>query len=323
MKIGLYDADGHNFPSLPLMKISAYHKARGDIVEFAVPLVHYNRVYVSRVFGDEYTKFSDFCFNADEVIYGGTGFAIKLENGKEVYSKSKDTNLPKEIEHIYPDYSLYPEFTKNTAYGFLTRGCPNNCSFCIVSKKEGRKCVKVANLSEFWRGQSHIKLLDANLLACKDKVNLLQQLIDSKVHIDFTQGLDARFITPEIAKMLNNIKLDRVHFAFDFMKNEKAIIKGLNEFRKHCDLSDDKTIVYMLTNYDTTINEDLYRINAIRNAGFIPDVRIYRKSTAPKILRDLQRWCNNRFIYRSCEFMDYVPRADGKTVKELYFNKGE
>lgn len=147
MKIGLYDADGHNFPSLPLMKISAYHKARGDFVEFAVPLVHYNRVYVSRVFGDEYTKFSDFCFNADEVIYGGTGFAIKIENGKEVYSKSKDTNLPKEIEHIYPDYSLYPEFTKNTAYGFLTRGCPNNCSFCIVSKKEGRKCVKVANLS--------------------------------------------------------------------------------------------------------------------------------------------------------------------------------
>ena len=151
----------------------------------------------------------------------------------------------------------------------------------------------------------------------------MQQLIDSKAHIDFTQGLDARFITPEIAKMLNNIKLDRVHFAFDFMKNEKAIIKGLNEFRKHCDLSDDKTIVYMLTNYDTNINEDLYRINAIRNAGFMPDVRIYRKPTAPKILKDLQRWCNNRFIYRSCEFMDYVPRADGKTVKELYFNKGE
>lgn len=320
MKVGLYDADGHNFPSLPLMKISAFHKSKGDTVEFATPLECYDRVYVSRVFGDEYSEYQDFIFNAKEVFYGGTGFAITVENGKEIYHKSKDSVLPPEIEHIYPDYSLYPEFTKNTAYGFLTRGCPNNCSFCIVSKKEGRKSVKVANLSEFWRGQSHIKLLDANLLACADKVDLLNQLIDSGAQVDFTQGLDARFITAEIAKLINQIKVDRVHFAFDFMKNEKAIIKGLNEFRKRCDLSNDRTIVYMLTNYNTNINEDLYRINAIRNAGFIPDVRIYRKSTAPKILRDLQRWCNNRFIFRSCDFMDYIPRSDGKTIKQLYFN---
>ena len=320
MKIGLYDADGHKFPNLPLMKISAWHKSQGDSVEFAVPLAEYDRVYVSRVFGDEYSKFEDFCFNTKEIVYGGTGFAITIENGREVYTKTKDTNLPYKIEHIYPDYSLYATLTKNTAYGFLTRGCPNDCGFCIVSKKEGRISKKVADLSEFWRGQSHIKLLDANLLACKDKIDLLNQLAKSGAKVDFTQGLDARFITDEVADLLASIKIDKAHFAFDFMKNERAIIKGLKIFQQKCTVRSREAIVYMLTNYDTTIKDDLYRVNAIRDLGFQPDVRIYRKSTAPRVLRDLQRWCNNRFIFHSCDFMDYVPRKDGKTIKELYFS---
>lgn len=320
MKIGLYDADGHKFPNLPLMKISAWHKSKGDSVEFAVPLAEYDRVYVSRVFGDEYSKFEDFCFNTKEIVYGGTGFAITIENGREVYTKTKDTNLPYKIEHIYPDYSLYPTLTKNTAYGFLTRGCPNDCGFCIVSKKEGRISKKVADLSEFWRGQSYIKLLDANLLACKDRIDLLNQLAKSGAKVDFTQGLDARFITDEVADLLASLKIDKAHFAFDFMKNERAIIKGLQIFQQKCTVRSREAIVYMLTNYDTTIKDDLYRVNAIRDLGFQPDVRIYRKSTAPRVLRDLQRWCNNRFIFHSCDFMDYVPRKDGKTIKELYFS---
>lgn len=302
------------------MKISAWHKSQGDSVEFAVPLAEYDRVYVSRVFGDEYSRFENFCFNTKEIVYGGTGFAITIENGREVYTKTKDTNLPYKIEHIYPDYSLYPTLTQNTAYGFLTRGCPNDCGFCIVSKKEGRISKKVADLSEFWRGQSHIKLLDANLLACKDKIDLLNQLAKSGAKVDFTQGLDARFITDEVADLLAGIKIDKAHFAFDFMKNERAIIKGLQIFQQKCTVRSREAIVYMLTNYDTTIKDDLYRVNAIRDLGFQPDVRIYRKPTAPRVLRDLQRWCNNRFIFHSCDFMDYVPRKDGKTIRELYFS---
>lgn len=320
MKIGLYDADGHNFPNLPLMKISAYHKARGDEVEFALPIFPYDRVYVSRVFGDEYTTDDRTGFNADEVFFGGTGYEIFIEDGKEVYRKKENGDLPPEIEHIYPDYSLYPEYTKNTAYGFLTRGCPNNCPFCIVSKKEGIKTVKVANLSEFWNGQKNIKLLDANLLACKSKKELLQQLIDSGAAVDFTQGLDARFITEDIAKMLNEIKTKCAHFAFDFMKNEKKILQGLENYKKICNPRDSQAVVYVLTNFDTTIEQDLYRVQKIRELGFMPDIRIYRKTTAPRVVRDLQHWCNNRILYRSCEFLDFIPRKDGKTVKELYFS---
>lgn len=319
MKIGLYDVDSHNFPNLPLMKISAWHKKQGDEVEFINFFNHYDKVYVSKVFGDEYSLMDDTVINADEIIYGGTGFAITVENGKEVYHKNKDKDLPYEIEHIYPDYSLYPKLTKNTAYGFLTRGCCNNCDFCIVSKKEGMCSHKVADLSEFWRGQKEIKLLDANILACKDRKELLQQLIDSKAYIDFTQGLDARFITPEIAELIKQCKVKMYHFAFDFMKNEKAIIKGLKTFVKIVNPPKEKCYVYVLTNYNTTFAEDMKRIELIRECGLDPDIRIYRKPTAPQITKDLQRWCNNRIIYRSQpDFLKYIPRSDGKTIKEIY-----
>ena len=319
MNIGLW-SDSHNFPNLALMKISAWHKSQGDNVEFVFPLIHYDKIYVSKTFGGEYSSLPSEQFNADEIIYGGTGFAITIENGKEVYHKDRDKDLPYEIEHIYPDYSIYPEFTKDTAYGFLTRGCPNNCAFCLVSKKEGRCSHKVADLSEFWRGQKNIVLLDPNILACKDRLDLLKQLRDSKSRVDFNQGLDARFITEEVANLIKEIKLGTVHFAFDFMENEKAIIKGLQTYRKIVGGNYRDNIVYVLTNYDTTHEEDIYRIKAIEDCGFTPDVRIYRKNTAPQITKDLQRWCNNRFLYRATKWEDYSPRSDGKTIKELYYS---
>ena len=320
MNIGLIDVDSHNFPNLALMKISSYHKAKGDSVEWCFPLKHYDIVYVSKIFGDEYNTWLPTVIQADKVVYGGTGFAIKVVDGKEVYEKSKDNNLPYEIEHSYPDYSLYPELTKDKAFGFLTRGCPNNCSFCSVSQKEGLVSHKVANLSEWWNGQKEIVLLDANILACKQHIELLEQLAESGAVVDFTQGLDARFITEKNLEVLKRIKIKTVHFAFDFMKNEKQIIKGLKLAKETLKISDRNATVYMLTNYDTSIKDDIYRVNAIKEAGYSPDIRIYRKTSLPQrhILRDLQRWCNNRVLYRTCDFFDYIPRKDGKAIKEIY-----
>ncbi len=322
MNIGLIDVDSHNFPNLALMKISAYHKAKGDNVEWCIPLMHYDVVYVSKVFGDEYSQMDMSIIQADKIVYGGTGFAIRIVDGKEVFESKKDENLPPEIEHCYPDYSLYPELTKDTAYGFLTRGCPNNCSFCLVSKKEGLISQKVADLSEWWNGQKKIVLLDPNILACRQHIELLEQLAKSGATVDFCQGLDARFITEKNVEVLNRIKIKAFHFAFDFMKNERRIVQGLKLAKAKLKTNDSNAIVYMLTNFDTAIKEDLYRLKLIKDVGFHPDVRIYRKNSLPKrhILRDLQRWCNNRFIYKSCNFFDYVPRSDGKTIKELYAN---
>lgn len=326
MKIGLVDVDSHRFPNLPLMKLSAYHKSKGDTVEFLSNCFeHYDRVYVSKVFGDEYSEMDMTCINADEIIYGGTGFAITIEDGKEVYHKDRDKCLPYEVEHIYPDYSLYPDLTKNTAYGFLTRGCPNNCDFCIVSKKESRCSVKVADLSEWWNGQKNIVLMDANILACVDRKELLQQLIDSGASVEFNQGLDARFINRETAELLKQIKTKMWHFAFDFMRNEERILKGLKTFIEVVNPNPRICPVYCLVNYDTTFEEDYYRIKKIQEVGLIPDVRIYRKTSLPKrhILKDLQRWSNNRFVYQSCpDFWEYAPRVEDK-MKEIYTKEYE
>lgn len=323
MKIGLIDRDATNFPNLALMKISAYHKSLGDSVGwYDWTSGHYDRVYVSKVFSEEYHPEDLTVIQADEIIYGGTGYAISIDNGKEVYNKDADKDLPYEIEHIYPDYSLYPDLTKNKAFGHLTRGCNNNCSFCVVSQKEGLCSQKVADLTEWWNGQKEIVLLDANILACKQRKELLQQLIDCKAKVDFTQGLDARFVTPEIAEMLKKINTKMFHFAFDFMKNEKQIIKGLKTFKEIVNPNVRNCCVYILTNFDTNLEEDLYRIKMVESVGMTPDVRIYRKPSAPQITKWLQRWCNNRIIYRSCpDFMDYVPRKDGRTIREIL--KGE
>ena len=151
MRVGLIDVDSHNFPNLCLMKLSEYHTRRGDRVEWWDPAKQYDLVYKSRVFTDTYSKDTIQVNNADKVIQGGTGYG-------------PGENLPHEIEHIRPDYFLYPRFL-GTAYGFLSRGCPRNCGFCIVSGKEGRRSVRVADLSEFWNGEEEIKLMDPNLLA--------------------------------------------------------------------------------------------------------------------------------------------------------------
>ncbi len=184
LKIGLIDTDSHNFHNLCFVKLSAYHKAKGDTVEWWTGFEKYDIVYKSKVFTEEYTKEENTVIHADKIIEGGTGYGL-------------DNKLPYEIEHIYPDYILYPKLTKNTAYGFLTRCCSRDCPFCIVSQKEGKQSIKVADLSEFWKGQKIIKLLDTNLLACEDHMSLLQQLIDSKAYVDFTQGVDARCINKQ------------------------------------------------------------------------------------------------------------------------------
>lgn len=216
MNIGLIDVDSHNFPNLALMKISAYHKAQGDSVEWWNGLLHYDRVYMSKIFDETYTPDIEFCINADEVIRGGTGYGL-------------DNKLPDEVEHMMPDYGLYGE--TDMAYGFLTRGCPRSCPFCIVSAKEGRNSRKVANLSEFWDGQRNIKLLDPNLLACREHENLLKQLADSGASVDFTQGMDARLLTKDNVKLLRKVKVKTMHFAWDNMDQTDAVIAQRREQR--------------------------------------------------------------------------------------------
>ena len=299
MNIGLIDVDGHKFPNLALMKISAYHKAKGDSVEWCIPMMSYDIVYQSKVFDDIYSQDISFTPLADKIIKGGTGYGL-------------DNTLPQEIEHIYPDYSLYPELTKDIAYGFLTRGCPRGCEFCIVAEKEGRRSYKVAELDEFWRGQKYITLLDPNILACKDHLDLLNQLAESKAHVDINQGLDIRLTNDANIDLINRLKVREIHFAWDNAKDDlRPYFERYKALAKHKPHGKYGT-VYCLTNFGSTMEENLYRIYTLRDIGFDPYVMIYDKPNAPREVKDLQRWCNNRFIFRSCkDFKDYK-KGSGK-----------
>lgn len=309
MRIGLIDVDGHNYPNLALMKLSAWHKAKGDTVEWWwSDFYHYDVVYMSKVFSNDYSPDVPEPLNADCVIKGGTGYAISMKNGVEEYDKGRDPVLQPEIESICPDYSLYPELTKNTAYGFLTRGCPRGCAFCHVAQKEGRKSCQVAELTEFWRGQRNIQIMDPNILACNERENLLERLAASKAYVDFNQGLDIRLTDRNVAELIGKIRVQRLHFAWDNQKDDlREYFARFSEWYRRKDPS--KKVVYVLTNFGSTMEENLYRIYTLRNLGYDPYVMIYDKNNAPQEVRYLQRWCNNRLIYRAQpDFSKYDPK---------------
>lgn len=306
MKVGLIDVDGHNFPNLPLMKISTFHKKQGDSVEWYRGLLsgHMNRVYMSKVFS--FTRDYEWVIDADEVVKGGSGYAIKLEDGKEVYHKEIDNDLPDDVEHIYPDYSLYPQHTQDCAYGFLTRGCPRGCGFCHVASKEGKCSHKVANLDEFWKGQKKIVLNDPNILASSDHKDLLQQLIDSKAKVEFNQGLDIRLITDDNLELLKKIRLTQIHFAFDRYEDKEIIEPRLRAIKDiGYDRNKGKVMVYILCNYDTELWQDIERIQLCRELNFSPYPMIYDKEHADPIYRKLQRWCNNWVFWVVPTFEEY------------------
>lgn len=331
MRVGIIDLEkGTGFPNIPLMKISAWHKQQGDTVEWYEPLFsgHMDIVYVSKVFS--FTPEYQYYIDADKVIKGGSGYCIGLKDGKEIYHKEKDKELPPEIEHIYPDYSIYfndrdviydentgeclglsraEKVKRDTAYGFLTRGCPNACEFCIVCEKEGRCSIKVADLSEFWRGQKNIVLLDPNMFACRDWRELSEQLIKSGAWIDFSQGCDMRLMTEEKAEYLKRMKIKRIHFAWDKYEDKDMIIPKFKAFKDITGWDKRKLVVYVLVNFKTTLEQDLERIYTLKELGYWPYVMVYQKDKLPKkhVLRRMQRWVNMRSIFESVPtFEEYL-----------------
>ena len=321
MRIGLIDVDGHNYPNLALMKLSAWHKQRGDKVEwYNVFAEHYHVVYMSKVFSFT-PDYGHVITNADKVVRGGTGYAIHGAGG-EHYNQHEDHALASPIEHIYPDYSIYG--IEDTAYGFLTRGCPRGCKFCIVGKKEGLCSRKVADLAEFWGGQKQVVLNDPNILAAREWEDCLQQLADSKAMVDFNQGLDARMLTEAKCLALDKVRIKQIHFAWDRYEDKDRVLPKLQMF---AEISRQKpnahsAIVYVLVNHTSTLEQDLERIYTLRDMGYWAYVMVYDKQHAPRVYHDLQRCCNNRIIFARCpRFEDYgnIPTKQDERQLELEF----
>jgi len=226
-----------------------------------------------------------------------------------------ENKLPIDIDNMFPDYSLYN--ITDTAYGYLTRGCPRQCAFCIVSKKEGTKTEQKYKLSQFWNGQKNIKLLDPNITAAPNSIDLFEELADTKAWVDFTQGIDLRLLTEKKIEAIMKIKIKMVHFAWDNIKDEKIIFEKLSLFKQMTKLDHRKVTVYILTNFNSTFEEDLYRVYKVKELGATPYVMVYDKQNAEKKYKLLQSY--SKPIFRKINTFE---EFDKNYKKDLFTNVG-
>lgn len=301
MKIGLIDVDSHNFPNFALMRISGYYKSKGYKVEWTNPIfgVDYNKIYMCKIF--TFSPDISIPFDCD-VIRGGSGYDIK-------------SRLPQEIESsLAMDYSLYPMY--NFSVQFFSRGCIRRCPFCLVREKEGYiHPVEPVDLNP---NGEWIEVLDNNFFAnpeWKSAVDyLMKQSQPVKLH-----GVDIRIMNEEQAYYLNKLKMKgAIHIAWDLP--EIDLTNRLREMVKY--VKPYKIMCYVLVGYNSTIEQDLYRIETLRSFGIVPFVQPYRdfenKRVPSQYEKDLARWANNKFLYKSCkDFRDFSPRKGFKC--DMYF----
>ena len=289
MRISLIAVDGHGgFPNLALMRLSTWHKQRGDAVEWWNGFTHYDRVYKSKVF--TFTPDFDTVINADEIVTGGTGY--------------KDFGvLPPEVEACPPDYGLYPSW--KPAIGFLSRGCCNTCSWCIVPRKEGG-IRPAATWEEIKRPDSRqIILLDNNVLASDHGLEQIDRMGREKVWIDFNQGLDARLITPETARMLARLHWIRfIRLACD-TSEMLPVIRQAVSYLKEAGVSPSRFWAYALVR---DVEEAHRRVLALREMGVEPFAQPYRAYDGGEPSAEqmaFARWVNRKSLFKSCSWEEY------------------
>ena len=291
MKVGLIDVDGHNFPNLALMKISAWHKSKEDQVEWYNPLIsgHCDKVYMSKVF--TFTEDYEYFIDADEIEKGGTGY------------KLYDKNLPEEVDKCFPDYSLYPQY--DFAIGFLTRGCIRKCPWCVVPKKEG-DLRPYCNWQNIRRTDTNkIVFMDNNVLASEYGIEQIKSMIGQDVRIDFNQGLDARLITDDIAEMLSQVKWIRhIRLACDTSAMIPIVTEAVQRLGKY-GVKPYRIFVYTLIQ---DVEEAHERIKALYKLGVEPFAQPYRDFETNYVNPEhkrLARWCNHKAIAKTIKFEDY------------------
>ena len=323
MKIGLVDVDGGarkkkwgttTYPNIALCKIARYHKNRGDDVEWAIPFFHYDIVYKSKVFN--FTPDDLTCYDADKIVKGGTGYNIT-------------SRLPDEIDRCQPDYSIYPTIPIDTAYGFLTRGCPNKCPWCVVPRKEG-KIRPYMDIDEIAiEGRTNIVLMDNNILAAGDYAKeQFQKIIERGYKVDFNQALDARLVTDEFARMLGKMKwINYIRFGCDTHKQieycEKAIemINSYGFTRQY--------LVYTMLNDDFDECYDrVYhwwnRLHMQREKHESRQIFAYAQPyrdpdnphrPIPQWQKDMASWVNKKQHFTTTTFENFSPRKGFKCVE--------
>lgn len=300
MKILLIDADS-KIPNIPLMKLSTYHKNKGDFVElvklnlpffpnkkkryYDIQDILYDKVYCSIVFEGNRPYING------KAIFGGTGVDLT-------------TILPEEIENQECDYSIYPD--NDTSYGFITRGCIRNCKFCKVPKKEGY-IHKVNDIDDIVRHKK-VKFFDNNILAYPGHKEILAELGDREIKCCFNQGLDIRLVDSENSKLLSKLKyLGEYVFAFDDWSYLKIIEKKLPILEKWSREWQLKFFVYV--HPDMPIEDTLSRIMWLKErkclAYMMRDITCW-ESEFSKFYIDISTYCNRVSSFKPLNFEQFL-----------------
>jgi hypothetical protein len=300
MKIGLIDVDGHNFPNLALMRLASFHRAKGDEVEWCFPFARYDRIYRSKVF--TFTPDDLTTYQCDDIRDGGTGYDIK-------------SRLPEEVErHTGLAYDLYPQYPFSVQ--FFSRGCVRHCPFCLVHDKEGDiHPVQPADLNP--RGQ-WIEVLDNNFFANPEWREAVKTLQKTKLPVNL-HGVDVRIIDEEQAASLNSLKLKKnIHIAWDLPQIDLTdkltmMTKLIPAYKITC---------YVLVGFNSTREQDLHRLRTLKRLGILPFVQPYRDFTNNRqptaYEKDLARWANRAWLFKSIDFADFRPRK-GFCCKDYLF----
>lgn len=301
MKIGLIDVDGHNFPNVALMKLASWHRDQGDEVEMAVPMFgEYDRIYASKIF--TFTPdFNPYEYNAKEFIKGGTGYDVK-------------SRLPDKIErHLGLAYDLYPQYPFSVQ--FYSRGCIRHCPFCLVHDKEGY--IRPVEPMEWNPNAQWIEVLDNNFFAnpkWREAIeDLRRQNLPVKLH-----GVDVRIMNEEQAAALNSIRMKgHIHIAWDLPQLDLTpqLESMLNHIKPY------KIVCYVLVGFNSTIQQDLDRLDVLKRLGILPFVQPYRDyenhRQATQYEKDLARWANHALLFKSMDFTEYEPRKGFKCSNYL------
>lgn len=331
MKIGLIDVDGHAkkkkwgatvYPNLALCKISAWHKMQGDDVVWYEPMFtgHCDKVYISKVFN--FTPDIDFYIDADEIIRGGTGYDATVK-------------LPDGMDRMQPDYEIYPLLPKDTAYGFLTRGCPNKCKWCVVPKKEGA-VIPYMDIDDIATPTRHkIILMDNNILAAGVYAKTqLRKIIEKGYRIDFNQAMDARLVTDEYAQLLAQIKWidNRIRFGCDTHAQIKECERAMalidsygykGQYFLYTMLNDDFDECYSRIHHWWEKNQVLKAEH--KGKRVYPYAQPYRdpfnpNRPIPLWQKYMANWVNKKMLFEKISFEEFEPKK-GFCCKEFFNNK--
>ena len=331
MKVGLIDVDGHTkkkkwgatiYPNLALGKLARWHKERGDDVEWAQPIFgEYDVIYASKIFNFT-PDFNRLEYHADKIIFGGTGY--------DIHSK-----LPADVDRLQPDYSIFPNLPKDTAYGFLTRGCPNKCKWCVVPRKEGaiHPYMDVDDIAI--EGRNKLVLMDNNILAAGEyAIAQMEKIIAKGYKVDFNQALDARLMTDDFARLLARMKWidNRIRFGCDTHAQIAECERAMQMINSH-GYKGQYFLYTMIGGWGTNFKECYERVHywwernhAIRaqhkGNAIYPYAQPYRdtdnaNTQIPMWQLDMARWVNKKMVFETTDFASFEPRKGFRCVEYL------